>query len=86
MKPITYTVSEWEDVFNKIKEDHPPSVYLIREKMRKKLGFTDRTHKEWVNKINKWGGIGHYETKIHLDFYDEKYKTMFLLKYGTDKL
>lgn len=76
MKPITYTQSEWNDIWERIKSDYPPSVYLLRDRMRKKLGFTPREHTYWDTKRMK------YKTLIYLDFYDEKYRTMFLLKYS----
>ena len=46
--------------------------------MRDVLGFTSRTHREWVPKIDG----GYYETTIRLDFYNEPKRTMFLLKYS----
>ena len=55
---------------------------LTRWKMRKVLGFTDRLHTDWINKPNKWGGMGYQETQVHLDFFDEAKLTFFLLKYG----
>ena len=53
--------------------------------MRETLGFTPREHVEWFNsKVEIGAG---YNTKwrvtsIHLDFYDEPKRLMFLLKYG----
>lgn len=66
----------------RIKNDYPPSVYLTRWKMKAILGFTDRLHDEWINKPNKLGGMGYGVRQIHLDFFDEAKRTMFLLKYG----
>lgn len=53
----------------------PRSVWMVRTKMRKVLGFMPREHREW----NEERG---YRTMMHLDFYDESQRTMFLLKYG----
>lgn len=78
MKPLTYTLAEWEDIFEKIKKDHPPSVWMIREKMKRKLGFTTREHRAWDP------GVIRIRTTIHLDFYDERYRSLFLLRYGSD--
>lgn len=78
MKPITYTHSEWINIWERIKQDYPPSVYLIREKMRKKLGFTHREHTQWEPEMTR------FKTLIHLDFYDERYRSLFLLRYGSD--
>jgi len=50
-------------------------VLLIREKMKKVLGFTSRRH-HYFNQEDD------YVEEIHLDFYDEPKRTMFLLKYS----
>ena len=90
MKPITYTQSEWNDIWERIKKDYPPSVWLIRSKMREKLGFTPREHTEWLgywdnaSPEDRRAGRHGYRTLIHLDFYDERYRSLFLLKYGSE--
>ena len=48
--------------------------------MRKVLGFVSRTHREWKTDPNF--GNRYAEDTIHLDFYNEPKRTMFLLKYG----
>jgi hypothetical protein len=78
MKSIAYSLADWEDIQNKIRQDYPPSVTLIRSKMKRVLGFTVREHREFVAKMDG----GYSNTTIHLDFYNEKYKTLFLLRYG----
>jgi hypothetical protein len=83
---------------------------MIRDKMRKVLGFTVREHTAWVEKSKAeyqreyaehqqrqstltkkndpftmldWEPQkGHSEFQIHLDFYSERKRTMFLLKYS----
>lgn len=80
MKPIKLTQQQWKTVKKKIKESHPPSVLLIREKMKSVLGFTDRSHNEWIEHTNETGG--YFLNIVCLDFFDEKQRTMFLLKYG----
>jgi hypothetical protein len=101
-KALILTHKQWEDALKKIKSTNPPSVYLIRDRMRDVLGFTTRDHEEWI--------VTHADSKavslsssplgidldldmlfphsgktlrrtVHLDFYDESKKTMFLLKY-----
>lgn len=47
----------------------------MREKMKQVLGFTVRRHREYQELV---GSLNY----IHLDFYNEPKKTMFLLKYG----
>ena len=76
VKPIVYTYRDWHPIWQKIKRDHPPSVYLIRSNMKKVLGFTVREHQQFD-----------YDKDIHvvtimLDFFSEKHRSLFLLKYG----
>jgi len=77
-KPIVMTPSQWHVVFDYIKQREKPSTYLSRTKMKEVLGFTVRTHREHVPKMDG----GYYDESIRLDFYDEQKRTMFLLKYG----
>ena len=77
-KPIILTENIWLKIYNHIAKQHPPGVLLIRNRMRDVLGFTSRTHREWVPKMDG----GYYETSIRLDFYNEPKRTMFLLKYS----
>lgn len=87
MKPVVLTEKQWREVRGKIKTNYPPSVLLSREKMRRVLGFTPREHTEWLGhydsasvedrKAKRHG----YKTTIHLDFFEEQQRTMFLLKY-----
>lgn len=73
--PITLKPAQWEKLKNRLQNDYSPSVILIRDKMRKTLGFVDREHRWWTERIG-------YQTQICLDFYDEPKRTMFLLKYS----
>jgi hypothetical protein len=73
--PITLKPVQWDKLREKLKNDYKPSVILIRENMRKTLGFVDRTHTEWSN-------LKGYHTVVCLDFYSEPKRTMFLLKYS----
>ena len=82
MKPIVLTEQTWMKIRYQLIQTHPKSVMLTRWKMREVLGFTDRLHTDWVNGVNKWGGIGFERREIHLDFFDEVKRTFFLLKYG----
>ena len=76
MKPVVLTRDQWRLLREKLRNDYPPSVMLMRSKMRDVLGFTDRSHTNW--------DTGNLETvtKIHLDFFDESKRTFFLLKYS----
>lgn len=83
MRAYKLTEPQWNDVWTAIKKSNPPSVYLSREKMRRALGFTHREHEEWVV-FDHTGGRERKVLKkeIHIDFYSEQQRTMFLLKYG----
>jgi hypothetical protein len=78
MKSVKLSLAQWEDIQDKIRNDYPPSVTLIRSKMKRVLGFTVREHREYIAKMDG----GYSNTTIHLDFYQEKYKSLFLLMYG----
>ena len=74
-KPITLNIGQWMTLRERLTEDYGRSVMLIRSRMRDKLGFTDREHRWWSERVG-------YQTHICLDFYDEPKRTMFLLKYS----
>ena len=85
-KPIILSEKNWLAIYNQIARSYPPSVLLIRDKMREVLGFTSRTHEEWfsreVARKDVEYGTKYRITTIHLDFYSEPKRTMFLLKYS----
>lgn len=70
---------EWSGIKEQIKTKEKPSVLLSRSKMKEVLGFTTREHQEWIEDGDMGSG---YKTSIHLDFYNEQKRIMFLLKYG----
>jgi hypothetical protein len=76
VKTIKLSQATWLKIYNDIAKHHPPSVLLVRSKMRKVLGFTSRIHSEW----NAWAGMR--IEQIHLDFFSENKYTMFILKYS----
>jgi len=80
-KAVVLTEGDWLKIYNQIARDYPPSVLLIRDKMKSVLGFTSRTHTEWVFEDFGQPNNVPYVT-IHLDFYNEPKRTMFLLRYG----
>ena len=75
MKPIVISKQQWTALKEKVNKDYPPSVSLVREKMKRVLGFTPRLHEEWDARSG-------YHITMHLDFFDEQKRTMFLLKYS----
>lgn len=77
IKSISMPLGSWPKIYNQLAKDYPPSVIIVREKMRRVLGFTTRTYKRWNP------GMVNYDNELMiLDFYDEKKKTMFLLRYS----
>ena len=78
MKPVILTVSQWKDIRKQLQEEYPRTVFMLRDKMKQVLGFTVREHKEFIPKPDG----GSYGFEIHLDFYSENKRTMFLLKFS----
>ena len=77
---------QWNILREKLLEDYPPSVTLIRSKMKSKLGFTNREYKDWDEnaRCNSVGGDhGNWRKYcVVLDFYSEKKRTFFIMKYS----
>lgn len=78
MKPIVLSVSQWQTIRAELQTEHSKTVFMLRDKMKRILGFTVREHKAWVPKPD--GGYSDYQ--IHLDFYSDKKRTLFLLKFS----
>ena len=76
LKPVVLSEETWRRVREHLFQTQPKSVMLTRWKMREVLGFTDRAHREWTEDGD------YHRTVIHLDFFDEPKRTMFLLKYS----
>jgi len=79
-KPIVLNLEQWLRLHSQLTKDTPPSVMLIRDKMKSVLGFTVRRHAVW--KTDSDFGHKYLKESIHLDFYNEPKRTMFLLKYS----
>lgn len=79
-KPIEISHRQWENLCKQLREDYPPSVALLTNGMKKKLGFTPRTYKDWDNSMGKYGGWR--KNCVMLDFYSEKKRSFFILKYA----
>jgi ribosomal protein L25 (general stress protein Ctc) len=69
VRTVKLSYANWLKIYNEIAKNHPHSVLLVRTKMRQVLGFTSRTHSLQIE-------------QIHLDFFDERKYTMFILKYS----
>jgi len=79
-KPIRLTKREWSVLKEKLSAEYPPSVLMIRGVMKLKLGFTVREHRDYTDYDYK-KNPNSYLT-IYLDFFSEKKRTWFLLKYS----
>lgn len=82
---IKITEDSWNKIYYQLSKDYPSSFLLIREKMKVKLGFVVRRHREWKidsGSSGNYDGYGEYVNSICLDFYDNSKKTFFLLKYS----
>lgn len=110
MKPVRLTVTQWQAILAELHKEHPRTVFMVRDKMRRVLGFTAREHSGWVDKpkheydyeyqkyIQRQSTLtkkndpftmldiepskGQSVFEIHLDFYSEGKRTMFLLKFS----
>jgi hypothetical protein len=73
---ITLTVKEWTRIRKQLRVDYAwkPSIFMIRDTMRRELGFLPRYHRVYDEHT------GYTET-VYLDFYDDPTETMFRLKY-----
>ena len=77
---LILTPDEWDKILNRLKKDYAdrPSVYLIRDSMKRELGFTTRYHSDYA--INNYGKRVWAEM-VHLDFFDPMMESFFVLKY-----
>ena len=76
MKPLVMTQGQWKSIRELLHKEHPKSTFMIRDRMRAKLGFTPRDHRHFDQTR------GYYVEQVHLDFYSENKKTMFILKFS----
>lgn len=74
-KAIKLSKNQWFALKLQIAKDYPRSVWMLRERMREVLGFTDRDFRHYNTLTNR------YTDEVHLDFFNEAKRTMFLLKY-----
>ena len=78
MRPVILNVEQWKTIRTELQTEYPKTVFMLRDKMKRVLGFTVREHKAWIPKPD--GGYSDYQ--IHLDFFSENKRTMFLLKFS----
>ena len=79
-KPIQVNHVQWDRLREQLWRDYPRSVMMLRSRMQAKLGFTPRIYRDWDDNIGKGGG--YRKNCIMLDFYSEKKRTFFLMKYS----
>jgi hypothetical protein len=77
---------QWQKIHHRLVREHPPSVMLIRSRMREVLGFTVRNHSEWVEQGKNANGRAYGQTLdwFCLDFYNDAMESWFHLKYMHD--
>lgn len=81
-KSIELTPKQWARLSERLSQEYPPSVMMIRGAMKLKLGFVTRTHR-WVEQVEWKHGLKDKQfTAIMLDFYSGKKCTWFIMKYG----
>jgi hypothetical protein len=76
MKAVKLTVEQWHLIRAELHSEYPLSVFLMRDRMKAKLGFTVREHNEYDPALQR------NKFSIHLDFFSENKQTMFLLKFS----
>lgn len=76
MRPVVLTLDQWKQIRLMLQEEHPKTVFMIRDKMKRVLGFTVREHRQWDE------GVVNMMFQIHLDFYSQNKRTMFLMKFS----
>ena len=78
MSTLKLTVEQWRKIRADLQTEHPKTVFMLKEKMKRVLGFTVREHNKWIPKLDG----GYSDHSIRLDFYNERKYTMFILKYS----
>lgn len=79
-KPIELSNSQWQRLLERLMQDYPRSVTLIRARIKSRLGFVHREYKDYDNNIGKYGG--YRKNCVMLDFYSESKRTFFIMKYS----
>jgi hypothetical protein len=72
-KPIEISHTQWAKLQKQLHQDFPVSVMAIKRRMKERLGFLPRSYLEY----------GRYNKNcVMLDFYSEKKRTWFMMKYS----
>ena len=72
---------DWENIKTRLIQEYGGRI-MISWVMKRELGFTVRTHQEWVE-FDKTGDRPRYymDNQTHLDFFNESAQSWFQLKY-----
>lgn len=81
MKPLELTLEEWAEIHLKLSKMfmHKPSVIIMREVMKRELGFTTRRHRYYVKDPVMY--MWELEEKIMIDFYTPESESWFRLNF-----
>ena len=77
MTTLVLSLNTWDSLRSQLMTDYGPTIF-ISFITKKKLGFIIRYYSDNTS----WEDYGVNKRDVRLDFYDEKRKTMFLLKYS----
>ena len=78
MKHIELSRDEWDRIRDQLRADFGFSMPLLRDRMKRELGFTVREHKRMKGSMD---GYLQQRTVFCIDFYSEEAKVWFTLKY-----
>jgi hypothetical protein len=81
---IKLTNTQWYIILERIKTEHPVSVWAIGRKQREVLGFTVRGYKDYPELGKNKHGEQYYgrpEEGVYLDFWNDAQETFFSMKY-----
>lgn len=83
MAVIKLSLAQWAKIHNDLAKNNVAATMLIREVMKRELGFTVRRHREWSAEegYGQYDGLGEWVEEIHLDFIDSEKELLFRLKY-----
>ena len=83
MSTLKITPSKWRRIKEQLHEEHPKSVFMLRNRMKQVLGFTVRNYREYPDEGKKSGQQywGRPEEGVYLDFWNDAQETFFSMKY-----
>jgi hypothetical protein len=79
MSTVYLTEKNWSTIRAILAAENTPSTMMISWRMRDRLGFTVREHREWTERKGRYHFV---EESIVLDFYNESKYTLFLMRFS----